>query len=130
MADLSTIVDYCISVNNKSGAIPPAPQGLKKLKESIEGVPFELLTKGMSGIFDKLPQQMQQLSQMMGGLQNMGGQFQQILGQIQNGTVSVDQLVNAFGGVTAMTAGLSSFLSSEDMDAIRKIAPGVANTGG
>lgn len=127
MPDLSTIIDYCISVNNKSGSIPPAPQGLKKLKESIEGVPFELLTKGMSGIFDKLQGQMQQLMQAMGGIQNMGGQAQQILQQVQNGTATTDQLVKAFGGVTAMTAGLSGFLSSDDLKSITSIAP---NSGG
>lgn len=129
MPDLSTIIDYAISVNNKSGSIPSAPQGIKKLKESIEGVPFELLTKGMSGIFDQLQGQMQQLMQAMGGIQNMGGQAQQILGQIQNGTASADQLVQAFGGVTAMTAGLSGFLSSGDLKSITSLAPS-AKTGG
>lgn len=129
MPDLGTIIDYCISVNNKSGSIPSAPQGLKKLKESIEGVPFELLTKGFSGIFDQLQQGMQQLTQAMGGIQNMGGQVQQILSQVQNGTASVDQLVQAFGGVTAMTAGLSNSLSSVDLQSITSLAPG-ANTGG
>lgn len=127
MPDLGTIIDYCISVNNKSGSIPPAPQGLKKLKESIEGVPFELLTKGMSGIFDQIQGQIQQLMQVMGGIQNMGGQAQQILGQLQNGTASADQIVKAFGGVTAMTAGLAGHLSSDDLKAVTDLAP---KTGG
>lgn len=127
MPDLGTIIDYCISVNNKSGSIPPAPQGLKKLKESIEGVPFELLTKGMSGIFDQIQGQIQQLMQAMGGVQNMGGQAQQILGQLQNGTASADQIVKAFGGVTAMTAGLAGHLSSDDLKAVTDLAP---KTGG
>lgn len=133
MPDLSTIIDYCISVNNKSGSIPPAPQGIKKLKESIEGVPFELLTKGMSGIFDQLQGQLQQLMQAMGGIQNMisksggsgggGQQLQQMLGQIQNGTASTDDLVKIFGGVTAMTAGLAGHLSSDDLKAVTDLAP-------
>jgi hypothetical protein len=131
MANLSTIIDYCISVNNKSGSIPPAPQGIKKLKESIEGLPFELLTKSMSGIFDQLPQQINQLIQSMGGIQNMGGTgVQQILSQIQKGTASPDQIIAAFGGVTSMTAGLSGFLSSDDLKSVTSIAPGTANTGG
>lgn len=123
MPDLSTIVDYCISVGNKSGSIPSAPQGLKKLKESIEGVPFELKVPGMSGIFKNLAQQIQQMAQQMGGIQNMGGQAQQILQQVQNGTASADQLVQAFGGVTAMTAGLSSFLSTNDQNAVTSLLP-------
>lgn len=123
MANLGTIVDYCISVGNKSGSIPSAPMGMKKLKESIEGLPFELLSQSMSGIFNQLPQQIQQLAQQMGGMQNLGGQFQQILGQIQSGNISPDKLVEAFGGVTAMTAGLQGFLSSEDMKAIQSVLP-------
>lgn len=131
MANLSTIIDYAISVNNKSGSIPPAPQGIKKLKESIEGLPFELNTKSMSGIFDQLSQQIQKLIQSMGGIQNMGGSgVQQILGQIQKGTASSDQIIATFGGVTSMTAGLSGFLSSNDLQSITSIAPGAANTGG
>src|SRR4051812_32095364 len=108
MANLSTIIDYCISVNNKSGSIPTAPMGMKKLKESIEGMPFELLNKSMSGIFDQLPRQLNQLIQSMGGIQNMGGKnIQQILAQVQNGTLTPDQIAEVFGGVTSMTAGLS-----------------------
>lgn len=124
MPDLSSIIKYCISVNNKSGSIPAAPQGMMKLKESIEGLPFELLTKSMSGIFDKLPQQINQLMQNMGGIQNMGANAQSILGQLQNGTASVEQITQAFGGVTSMTAGLSSFLSESDLKSITDLAPG------
>lgn len=125
MPDLSTIIDYCISVNNKSGSIPPAPQGLKKLKESIEGVPFALLTKGMSGIFDNnLVGQIMQMAQQMGGLQNMGGKgTQQIMQQLQNGTAAIDQVIQTFGGVTAMTAGLGGFLSSDDQKSITSLIP-------
>lgn len=127
MPDLSTILDYCISVNNKSGAIPPAPMGLKKLKESIEGLPFELLTPSMSGIFQNLQGAMGQLAQAMGGFQNLGGNFQSILGQLQSGNISVNQIVQNFGGVTAMTAGLSQFLSSSDLQSILNVTPGGKN---
>lgn len=133
MPSMSTIIDYCISVNNKSGSIPAAPQGLKQLKESIEGVPFELLTQGMSGILNQgnLMQGIQQIAQQMGGIQNLGGQVQQILGQITNGTASTAQIVQAVGGVTAMTAGLSSSLPADAQAAIASIAPGTINkTGG
>jgi hypothetical protein len=123
MADLSTIIDYCISVGNKSGSIPPAPIGLKHLKESINGLPFELLTPSMSGIFNNLLGALGQLSQMMGGLQNLGGEFQTILGQIQSGNISQDQIISAFGGVTAMTAGLSQYLSSSDLQSIMNVLP-------
>lgn len=130
MPDLSTLIDYCISVGNKSGAIIPAPQGLKKLKESIEGVPFQLLVPGMSGVLSNgnLLQGIQQLAQQLGGLQNLGGQFQQILGQMASGQVSVQQLVNAAGGVTSLTAGLMNYLGASDLASITSIAPGTQNT--
>jgi phage-related protein len=126
------LLDYIISKNNLSGSIPPAPQGLKNLKESIEGLPFELLSPSISGIFGQLQQQLQQLIQSMGGIQNMGGQgIQQVLGQIQNGTISVDQIIETFGGVTAMTAGLSGYLPAELSQAITQLAGSqAANTGG
>lgn len=129
MPDLSTIVKYALSVGNKSGAIPAAPQGILKLKESIEGLPFELLTKSMSGILDPgvIQQGIQQLAQQMGGLQNLGGQLQSILGQVTAGTASVQQIVQAVGGVTSMTAGLNTFLGAADTAVISALSPGTAN---
>lgn len=128
MADTSTIVKYAMSVGNKSGAIPAAPQGILNLKESIEGLPFELLTPSMSQIFNqgKMLQGIKQLAQQLGGLQNLGN-FQQILGQVTNGSVSVDQMVQAVGGVTAMTASLNTFMPQAALDTINAISPGTAN---
>jgi hypothetical protein len=128
MADLSSILKYVASVGNKSGAIPAAPQGLLKLKESIEGLPFELLNKSMGQILEqgKVMQGIQQLAQQMGGLQNLGN-FQQILSQVSKGTATVEQITQAVGGVTSMAAGLSSFLPQTALDAISSVSPGTAN---
>ena len=120
------LLDYIISKNNISGSIPSAPQGLKNLKESIEGLPFELLNQSMSGIFKNLPQQLQQLVKQMGGLQNMGADVQKVLGQIQNGTISADQIVQTFGGVTAMTAGLSATVPAQLQQALTQLSGSAA----
>jgi len=135
-----TLIDTLIQLGNKSGSIQSAPMGMKMLKESIEGVPFELLTKGMSGIFDQLGAQLGQLAQAMGGLQNLGGNFQSVLGSITNGTISPDQILQSFGGVTAMTAALSSFTgvplqtiasaAQGNPQAIAAVAQGAIKTGG
>lgn len=125
------LLPWIIGKGNDSGSIRSAPQGLLKLKESIEGLPFALKTPSMSGIFDKLQGQMQQLIQSMGGIQNMGGGegVQQALKQIQQGTASAEQLVELFGGVTAMTAGLAASLPQEMINEIRNIAGNIKNTG-
>jgi hypothetical protein len=120
---LSTIM----SVGNKAGVIPSAPQGLQNLKEAIKGVPFELLQKGMSGIMEvnNILQGVAQFAQQLGSLGQLGnfgnmlGQFQGLANSISEvaslnpdviaSKISVDQLVEAMGPNQAMMAGLTQF---------------------
>lgn len=116
------LLQHLIAIANKSGSIKPAPQGLIKLKEQLEGVPFALLQKGMSGVIN--PQNLLQgvlgLAKQLGGLQNVGD-FGQILSQVskvaQNpdelirtaASIGVDALTKAVGDNTALTASLAAF---------------------
>lgn len=116
------LLQHLISVGNKSGSIVPAPHGLKKLKEQIEGVPFELLQKGMSGVIN--PQNMLQgilgLAKQLGGLQNVGN-FQKVTQQVNQAeqnpdeivriaaALGIDALTEAVGDNTALTASLSNY---------------------
>lgn len=116
------LLNHLIQVLNKSGSIRPAPHGLVKLKEQLEGVPFQLLQKGMSGVLtpQNILQGVMGLAKQMGGLQNVGD-FQKILGQVtkaqQNpeeiiraaSALGVDALVEAVGNNTALTAALSNY---------------------
>lgn len=106
------LLDYIISTQNKSGAIPPAPNALKNLKSAIEGVPFELKQPGMSGIFNmnNMLQGLKILQQQMGDLGNIGN-FQQILQQIANGTATYQQLMDAMGDAGSLSAVLMMYQS-------------------
>jgi hypothetical protein len=116
------LLQHLISVGNKSGSIIPAPQGLKKLKEQIEGVPFELLQKGMSGVMtaQNMLQGILGLAKQLGGLQNVGN-FQSMNKQVSTAqknpdelvriaaALGVEQLTEAVGDNTALTASLSNY---------------------
>jgi hypothetical protein len=104
------LLDYIISVSNKSGSIPPAPNALKNLKGSIENVPFNLLTPSMSGLFTQanLLQGVQLLLQQMGNLNNIGN-FQQLLSQFNNGSITTQQLLDALGNAGSMSAVMMTF---------------------
>jgi hypothetical protein len=109
------LLDYIISMQNKSGAIPPAPNALKNLKAAIEGVPFELKQPGMSGIFNmnNMLQGLKILQQQMGDLGNIGN-FQQILQQIANGTVTYQQLLDAMGNAGSLSAVLMTYVDQNN----------------
>lgn len=118
------LLDVLTQLGNKSGAIKSAPPALKKLKESIQGVPFELLRPGMSGVMDvgKILQGIAKMAPAMGGLTNMGS-FQSILGQLTAGqqaqaqggalpaSLTVAQLEKALGSGGAIGVALSAFAS-------------------
>lgn len=105
------LLDYIISMANKSGAIPPAPNALKNLKQAIDGVPFELNIPGMSGIMNiqNIMNGLKMLQKQMGGLNNIGD-FQQILAQVQNGTASLEQLQQALGQAGSLATVLMTYV--------------------
>ena len=133
MTSKSKLVQAIISKQNLSGAIKGAPHGLLKLKEAIEGVPFELLQKGMSGIMDQnnMMKGVMGLVKQLGSVQALGGQLSQVLQQAasQAGVsgdlmkidpsalaqhVNVDQLIAAIGDSNALTAALSNYVGSNN----------------
>lgn len=99
-----------MSVGNKAGVIPSAPQGLQNLKEAIKGVPFQLLQKGMSGVMDvnNIMQGVSQFSQQLGSLGQLGS-FGSMLGQFQGMATSISGIAS-LGPST-----LSSVISTSDL---------------
>ncbi len=104
------LIDYIISKANQSGAIPPAPNAIKQLKESIEAIPFQLLQPSMSGIMNlsNIMQGLKILEQQMGGLENIGN-FQNILQEVVNGTATYQQLLDAMGDAGLFAASLLTY---------------------
>lgn len=112
-----------MSVGNKAGVIPSAPQGLQNLKESVKGVPFQLLQKGMSGVMN-IQNMMQGISQFAGQLGSLGqlGNFGNILGKFQG-------LASSLGGIAKLDVNtLASRLNPEDI--INAIGPNQAMMAG
>lgn len=125
------LLDHLIKIQNKSGAIKPAPHGLKKLKESLMGVPFKLEVPGMSGVVNaaNLSKGIQSLMGQLGSLQAVGN-FGNMLGgasgadmQSRLQSLGVGQLIQAVGGATALTASLSNYLGAADSQSIQDLAP-------
>jgi hypothetical protein len=68
------LLQYLISVQNKSGSIKTAPQSLLNLKNSINGVPLPVQIPGMSGVMSiqNLLAGIIQAAQNLGGFNNVG----------------------------------------------------------
>jgi len=104
------LIDVLIR-DNSSGAVPTAPHSLRNLKDSIRGVPFELLTKGMSGVLDasSLLDAVRSLLKVPGlDLSNIG-QFQSILSKLASGQAQAADVMNAMGSGGALGASLLGF---------------------
>lgn len=134
MTSKSKLLQAIISKQNISGAIKGGPHGLLKLKEAIEGVPFELLQKGMSGIMDQnnMMKGVMGLVKQLGSVQALGGQLSQVLQQAASAAgvsvnqlsqinpetlaqhVNVDQLISAIGDSNALTAALSNYVGNNN----------------
>lgn len=125
----SALLKHLVSIQNKSGAIKPAPHGLMKLKESLQGVPFQLLSPSMSGVINKnnLLSGIRQLAQQLGGFGQVG-KVQSILEKLQNGTASVSEMIQAVGDNVALTASLNAYLPQKDRDEIANSAPRTTTT--
>jgi len=119
------LIEYLISSLNKSGSIKPAPNALKDLKSSIEGIPFALNQPSMSGLFNmnNIMQGLKILQKQMGGLENIGS-FQEILQQINNGTVTLKQLEDALGNGGALATVLMNYQSLESIQQSTTLATG------
>lgn len=82
---MAKLLDTLIKLGNVSGSIRPAPHNLKQLKQSVQGVPFQLLVPGMAGVLNlnNLLQVVQALAKLpnMGGLAGLG-QLQPLIGQL------------------------------------------------
>jgi len=109
MAPSAGLLQWIMSRQNTLAAVKPAVPSLMNLKQSVQGVPFQLLRPGMGGVMSA--------ANIMSGLQGMIGQLgglgaipglQSILGQITKGTASLSQLQNALGG-GAFAAAMASF---------------------
>lgn len=107
----SKLLDVLIQLQNKSGSIKAAPPTMQNLKQSIQGVPFQLLTPSMSGVpsVQNLVSAVTQLSSLMGGLQNLGS-FQSILGKLAGlSSLSVSNFSSAMGPGGMLGAALTQY---------------------
>jgi hypothetical protein len=75
--------------SNESGAVPPAPQGLQTIKQSLKAVPATSETPGMSGVVNT-QNLLNGVSSFLKGGGNISslGQFSQILGKIGGGGIA------------------------------------------
>lgn len=132
MAGAQGLLQYLVSVQNISGAIKPAPASLMKVKQALQGVPFQLLQPGMSGVtsIQNLIQSMQQFAKMLGGFTNLAnggtGLTGQLIQQIASGTAgasSLQSIISAVGPGAALGMSLTTFLGSADLATITSAAP-------
>lgn len=122
MSHSTKLLDHLIQVKNLSGAIKPAPFVLKNLKDSINGVPFQLLTPGMSGVLQQALQGIQQFIKMLGGMSQVGNFNGSTMQQTATGQVSQDQLNNAVGDATMLAGGLMTFITPQDQQDTQNLA--------
>lgn len=133
------LIDHLIQVQNLSGAIRNAPHSLKDLKGALDGVPFQLLSPGMSGVMNlqKIMQAVTQLAGQLGGLTNVGnftnmlGQFQGLASSLQGigqlnpnilaSKLNLSQITAAMGNVGAFGAALTQFGSVANLQAINQL---------
>lgn len=112
----TALLDWIIQQQNQSGTVKGAPPALKKLKESLNGLPFELLKPSMSGLMSiqNLTSGLTQLSQMLGGFGGLGS-LVSLMGQSAGAgkgattalsSLSPDQIIAAVGGGNALSAAL------------------------
>lgn len=122
----SRLLEHLASVQNRSGSIRSAPTGLMNLKDSIEGVPFDVRIPGMSQVIQAVNMAVG-IRAMLDELKNLSalGDFSNVLGAAQTGTditrMTTDQIVGviqqvgeervreALGPVTGMMASLMRF---------------------
>lgn len=145
MTSKSKLLKEIISRANKSGSIKGAPHGLIKLKEAIEGVPFELLMPGMSGIFSQGNMMKGIMGMLKQGLNigDLGSQVSQAIQQAAGAAgisnagnitkidpmalaqhIDVEKIIQSMGDNNALTAALSNYIgenndNTSDTDKIR-----------
>lgn len=110
MAGSTILLDHLIKIANKSGALKPAPQHLKKLKQNLEKVPFKLLQPGMSGV-QNMANLLQGLASAMknnGGSSQGIGNLPAVLAQSKGnlGQLPLDQIQAAVGAAITLGASL------------------------
>ena len=122
MAD--NLLDHLIQIGNEAGSIRPAPDVLKKLKKSLEGVPFDINVPSMSGVISasKMLSSALQLIQSKGdagaagnlgnvlapiqtAINQAGGDIKNLDPNVLASKIDMDALSAAVGD--AMTLGLS-----------------------
>jgi hypothetical protein len=134
------LLNHLIRVKNRSGTLKPAPHNLKKLKEALNGVPFQLDVKSMSGVVtsQNMLQGIQKLAKQLGGLGEVG-QFKNVMAKAResgvNGSslatanvaaiadhVPVEDLEEAVGGALALGISLMAYMPQDDQKEIDREA--------
>jgi len=103
---MANLLDVLIGLQNKSGSIPSAPHTLKNLKGAIVGVPFQILTPGMSGVMS--------IGNILGAINALAGilkipALQSVLGAVNRGLASLQTLTGALGNGQALGLALSQY---------------------
>lgn len=132
------LLKHLLKKQNKSGSIKPAAQSLLKLKEALEKVPFQLQSKGMSGVVSgsSMMKGVQKAAQLLGSLGAVG-EFKNALGKVQARGSSLDSatadqiaavvsqadIEEALGGASALGLSLMAGLDESDQREIDSEAP-------
>lgn len=115
-----SLLQLLVQLQNKSGAIKPAPQALINLKQSIMGIPHDINIPGMSQVMSMINMALGivQMVKQLGSMSAVGN-FTNILGQVGGGnlqqalqSVGVAGIQQAVGNAVSLMAGLSAYTSA------------------
>lgn len=111
------LVEHLASVGNKSGSIKSAPMGMSRLKEAIEGLPFDVSTPAMSKFVNAgdVVKGSLKIAEKLGGLHHLGN-FSQIFGRIQTLTGDVSNLDDLKKKISEVDVGVA--LNTDELRSI------------